>query len=65
MVAAHFLLDMSSKHQPLKALSLLFLLGLANVARAWTDMEAKMVLEARAALGGTACTLAAKYGYVR
>lgn len=67
-------ISQSSLYQPatmarlrleLKGLLLLALLSLAGSIHAWTDLNVKMQLEKRALLGGTACTLAAKYGYVR
>jgi len=48
-----------------KALLLMALLGFAGVINAWTDKAALEAMQKRALLGGTACTLAAKYGYVR
>jgi hypothetical protein len=61
----HSVQTMSQRKLALRGLLFLSLLGLSGLIHAWTDSAALETLQKRALFGGTACTLAAKYGYVR
>ena len=63
--SCHSALAMSQRKLALRGLLLLCLLGLSSVINAWTDKSVLETLQKRALFGGTACTLAANYGYVR
>lgn len=64
-VQRHSSFKMAHVNPASKALVLLAILGFSNIIHAWTDVAVQREMNARMALGGTACTLATKYGYVR